>query len=134
MHAGKERHSQSRRSRRTAGTSPPGLDPAHERALNDALRRSLGTPEYVRYGWIWLSPGVASLSTSEKLDILRAVANFESFSTESDPRGVHESGAVDVAGRNLLWFIQRSAPRTIRDADNAEARWRSITIMCREEC
>jgi hypothetical protein len=65
------------------------LDAGRVAALNDILRRSLSG------GTLVLTAGIIALGRERQQMILDAIAAFDRFEPDNDPRGEHDFGAVD---------------------------------------
>jgi hypothetical protein len=99
--------------------------------LNDQLRvRGLG-------GRIVMTRGVHALTGADVSDLLKALATFQDFDSDSDPHGERDFGLVDYAGHEILWRIEYFADAELRFGSNDPAdpfvTERVLTIMLAEE-
>ena len=100
------------------------------RALNDLLRQTRTG------GRIMLTSGVAALGPDGVEAVLRAVAQFDTWSAANDPYDEHDFGAVEAAGQRVFWKIDYLTPDLMAGAeDPADPRTclRILTIMLASE-
>ena len=99
--------------------------------LNDQLRTT-GTG-----GQIVITRGVHSLVGADVTELLKALAAFADFDTDSDPHGERDLGIFDFAGAELLWKIDYYDGGELRfgsnDPANPDITERVLTIMLAEE-
>jgi hypothetical protein len=69
------------------------------RRLNDAFRTTMTG------GKVFLTAGVDALPSDVKAIVIRRVATFSEFTPDNDPRGEHDFGSFEVAGRKFFWKI-----------------------------
>lgn len=103
---------------------------ARIRALNDALRCEN------KQGTILLTSGVAALPPVQRVEILAALARFDSFDAGDDPYGEHDFGAFTVGGDRLLFKIDAyDLSGTVHSPDPAEpaVTRRVLTLMLAAE-
>lgn len=69
------------------------------RTLNDAFRKLRAS------GYVTLTLGVKALGSAALQQILRMVAEHDSFDARNDPYGEHDFGAIEWNGEKLFWKI-----------------------------
>ena len=69
------------------------------RALNDAFRID------PRQGRVVMTPEVASLPPADLTGLITAIQTFDDFTTDNDPYGEHDVGAVIIGGDRYFWKI-----------------------------
>jgi len=69
------------------------------RELNDCFRRTMTG------GRVMLTAGVDALPSDVKAMVIRRVATFSDFTSDNDPRGEHDFGNFDLAGRKFFFKI-----------------------------
>jgi len=106
------------------------------RGLNDRFRKGDTTIP----GQILITQGVQALvSGHEDEDIntvLAAVRRFDTFSTDNDPHGEHDFGALEFLGEKLFWKLDYYAPdmqHGSEDPADIAQTVRILTIMLAEE-
>ncbi|QAY96393.1 hypothetical protein CWB41_12175 [Methylovirgula ligni] len=72
---------------------------AEIRRLNDQLRTTFVG------GAILITPGVESLTISQRSALLALIRSFEAFTAGDDPYGEHDFGAVDFEGSKFFFKI-----------------------------
>lgn len=103
------------------------LDAGRIAKLNDILRRTLSG------GTLVLTAGVAALGRERQQIILTAIAAFDRFDPDNDP---HDFGAVEVAGKRVLWKIDyrdHSGRYASPDPADTSVTRRVLTVMLAEE-
>jgi hypothetical protein len=106
------------------------VDVSRNRALNDALRRSLAG------GVLMMTAGVIALGRAKQIAILDAVAAFDDFDADNDPYGERDFGALQVEGERILFKIDyygRSLTGHSLDPADPSITTRVLTIMLAEE-
>ncbi len=68
-------------------------------ALNDQFRQTF------RGGDVLLTSGVQSLPAHTRLELMKAVQTFSSFTEENDPHGEHDFGSLIVDGQTFFFKI-----------------------------
>ena len=100
------------------------------RDLNDRLRRdSLG-------GRRMVTQGVAALPRETVAAIMKAVAEFDTFTTDNDPYGEHDFGSLEVGLEHILWkiaYYDRSLRYHSPDPTDPNVTCRVLTVMLAEE-
>ncbi|NSX84344.1 DUF3768 domain-containing protein [Agrobacterium tumefaciens] len=69
------------------------------RDKNDAFRKSFSS------GRVLLTPGVTNLSDEQRRAVIVAVQKFDDFSSDNDPYGEHDFGAVPLEDAVFFWKI-----------------------------
>ncbi len=77
----------------------PGDRSAIIAQLNDDFRTGEGS------GRLAITQGVLALGNAEAVRVLAAVRAFDSFSSDNDPHGEHDFGAIDRDGTLIFWKI-----------------------------
>jgi methylmalonyl-CoA mutase N-terminal domain/subunit len=106
---------------------------------NDRFRKTWGA-DFTVPGQIVVTHGVASLSASAQVQIMRAVQTFDTFTEDNDPYGDHTFGAFEAieAGETvkLFWKIDLyDTEYTFGSAvpEDTTTTRRVLTIMQRSE-
>ena len=100
------------------------------RSLNDQLRCKR------RGGSIILTAGVKALGVEATHSILDAMACFDEFSNENDPRREHDFGSLDYEDKKVFWKIDYYDPSMTKGSENPadpNQTCRVLTIMLAEE-
>lgn len=91
-------------------TTTIDLDPVQEAARiaaqNDAFRHSILGNTLVTdapQGQFVMTRGVAGLGPDARLELIRRVAAFDTFNSDSDPQGWHEMGVIEFED-TTVWF------------------------------
>ena len=95
------------------------------RVLNDNFRSTfIG-------GRVLTTASVAELPIDTKARLFLAVQSFNGFSTENDPHGEHDFGAIELDGEQFFWKIDYYAPDLRMGAEYPEdpETARVMTIM-----
>ena len=99
--------------------------------INDAFRQNP-----TRLGRMIVTRCVMNLADRHDdafAQLIRAVRDFRAFTSDNDPYGEHDFGAIDLLGQKWFWKIDYFADETCtRGADNpghSEACFRVLTIM-----
>ena len=87
-----------------AGSLPKGMNMSDVRALrirhlNDAFRTTLVG------GKTFITPGVSALGPELSTAAISAVRSFGEFSSDNDPYGEHDFGAITIGDEKLFWKI-----------------------------
>jgi hypothetical protein len=103
---------------------------ARIRELNDQLRcKGLG-------GRIVITRGIQALGPDGMRDVLTAVARFDDFTEENDPRGEHDCAVLTVDGRRIIFkinYFDRDLRWHSPDASDPAVTERVLTVMLSEE-
>ena len=87
-------------------------------------------------GSVFVTRGVADLSTDDQAAILERVRCFDDFTPDNDPYGEHDFGAFDHNGQRICWKVD-AYDRDLRlgSPDPADPRVtkRVLTIMLASE-
>jgi hypothetical protein len=104
------------------------------RELNDAFRHKL--PRTGKGYRLNLTAGVASLGVTQVAQLLLSVRSFADFSSDNDPHGEHDFGAIDQDDIRVFWkidaydqWIQFGSP----DPTDPSLTTRVMTIMLASE-
>ena len=100
------------------------------RRLNDQLRcHKVGGRTYV-------SRGVAVLEFTSVVDILAAVASFDTFTNDNDPYGEHDCAVLTVGDHKVLFkidYYDLTLTSGSEDPSDPKVTSRVLTIMLAEE-
>jgi hypothetical protein len=111
-------------------TSKMDSQAQRERHLNDRLRREMP------HGSVRIRGEAKQFSNNQLLSITQLIQSFDNFKPDSDVSELHDNGAVEFEGIEVVWQIEANGKRVETapcDASN-EAAQRSIMIMLAEEC
>ncbi|GJD50517.1 hypothetical protein OPKNFCMD_3260 [Methylobacterium crusticola] len=106
------------------------LDVGRTRALNDILRRSLSG------GVLMLTAGIIALGRERQQAILDAIAAYDDFTPDNDPRGEHDFGALTVGGERVFFkidYYDRALSGGSADPSDSSITTRMLTIMLAHE-
>jgi hypothetical protein len=109
-------------------TSLPATDAI--RSLNDDFRRSFVG------GVVLLTAGVEALPNKVRRSLLKRVRDFDAFTSDNDPHGEHDFGAINEDGVRFFWKIDaydRDMSAHSPDPTNPGVTTRVLTIMFAEE-
>lgn len=98
--------------------------------LNDAFRRTFAG------GHVLITSGVQALASDVRAIAIRRVATFADFTGDNDPRGEHDFGSFDLAGRRFLWkidYYDENLRFGSEDPADLAKTTRVLTIMLGEE-
>jgi Protein of unknown function (DUF3768) len=99
--------------------------------LNDLCRKSMGVT-----GRLIQTPGFNALSAHVKSAIREKVETFDSFTSDNDPYGEHDFGAIEHEGNRTFWKIDYYALDMLHGSENPadpKQTVRVLTIMLAEE-
>ena len=99
--------------------------------LNDAMRQG-----DLQNGTITLTQGIQALGKSKVRDIAGAIAEFDTFTTDSDPHGEHDFGSFQAHGQTIFWkidYFDRQLTNHSPDPANPDVTHRVLTIMLASE-
>jgi hypothetical protein len=123
-------------------SAPNGGGADRIRELNDEFRAKgpiwasvLGRARPDEDGW-YITSGVSSFGPLFVLEVVGAVARFDSFNEDNDPHGEHDFGAVEIAGERIFWKIDYYDLQLRYGSDdpaNPDVTRRVITIMLASE-
>ena len=102
------------------------------RELNDALRKSFDP----KLGQTVLTSGVNSLPSDVRSIAIRKTVIFDAFTPENDPRGEHDFGNFELAGRRFFFKIDYYDPSLesgSEDPADPKKTMRVLTLMLAEE-
>jgi Protein of unknown function (DUF3768) len=106
------------------------VDVSRIRHLNDQLRRSLSG------GMLVMTKGIVALGAKRQMVILNAIAAFDDFSSDNDPYGEHDFGALTVDGTRVLFkvdYLDRGLTGHSPDPADPTVTARVLTVMLAEE-
>ena len=114
-----------------------GPDIAAIAAQNDAFRKlaCLGVaPDQAIAGRMHVTRSLAEAEDGFMAEAVKATGEFNSFSSENDPWGWHDFGAVDIRGEKVFWKLDLyEADSDFRygaeTPDNPATTIRVLTIM-----
>lgn len=98
--------------------------------LNDAFRRTF------RGGRVMMTPAVDEMPDCVKAEALVQVANFKTFTKDSDPYGEHDFGAFELVGRKFFWkidYYDTECRHGSEDPADAGKTTRVLTLMLASE-
>ena len=98
--------------------------------LNDHLRKS------DRGGHFVVTCGVRTLPDFDPVELMTAVAAFDSFDEANDPYGERDFGGVDLWGAELLWkidYYEHGSANASPDPADERVTNRVLTVMLAEE-
>ena len=94
--------------------------------LNDQFRSTLTG------GQILFTPTVDNLPGDEHEALWNAIQSFDNFTTENDPHGEHDFGAVEIQGEKYFWKIDYYDNQLMYhspDPTNPDLTKRVLTVM-----
>lgn len=98
--------------------------------LNDKLRKT------GRGGQVMVTRGVTALPGFDAVELMTALAAYDSFDEANDPHGERDFGGADLWGTELLWkidyFDHELASASPNPADESVT-GRVLTVMLAEE-
>ena len=100
------------------------------RELNDVFRTTWLT------GTVYLTSGVQSLEDATQSRVVEAVQGFDTFTSDNDPHGEHDFGAVTVDGHNVFWkidYYDLTMQYGSDDPANPAITKRALTVMLASE-
>jgi len=100
------------------------------RRLNDELRSTFCD------GTIVITSGVAALDPAIRSELLAAVRRFDAFSSDNDPYGEHDFGAIEIGGQTFFFKIDYyDCSLTFHSPDAADpaVTTRVLTVMRADE-
>lgn len=97
---------------------------ARVRDLNDQFRQDR------KGGYYRLTESMVALGYEKCTQVLQAIADYDGFTPDNDPPGLHDFGCVTVAGEPYFWNIDYLDKSEMNDsADPADA---SVTVRILE--
>lgn len=110
---------------------------------NDTFRKAVCYPDAALLaarrgisGQVLLTPGVSGVDDADRQAILKAVADFSTFTPDNDPYEDHTFGAIEIGDHKLFWKIDLydlAFKYGSEDPSNPRATRRVLTIMERSE-
>lgn len=103
---------------------------ARVRELNDVFRTTWLT------GTVLMTSGIRNLSDNIQSRIVEAVQRFTTFTTDNDPYGEHDFGAMTVNEHKVFWkidYYDLNMEYASDDPANPAVTKRVLTIMLAEE-
>ena len=101
------------------------------RQLNDELR----TGKCLN-GQIVITSGIAALGDAFKMEVAKAVSEFEAFTLDNDPHQEHDFGSIEVQGHKVFFkidYYDLDLEMHSPDASDPSVTARVLTIMLAEE-
>ena len=98
--------------------------------LNDNLRKT------ARGGQVVVTRGVTALPGFGAVELMAALAIYDSFDEANDPHGERDFGDVDLWGAELLWkidYYDHELTSASRDPADESLTARVLTVMLAEE-
>lgn len=99
--------------------------------LNDALRHGQGT-----HSTVVATAGIRQYGETYLARVSHAVATFDQFNEENDPRGEHDFGAITIDNVELFWkvdYFDLDLNAQSPDKANPDITHRVLTIMFANE-
>jgi len=81
------------------------------RELNDQFRQT------GEGGRIYITKGIMALPNYQMLSVIHAVRAFDAFTSDNDPHGEHDFGAITIAGQKVFWKIDYYQPNMEGELD-----------------
>jgi len=100
------------------------------RDLNDAFRRTFVG------GAVMITAGVEAMPVEQRRSLLAKVRAFDAFTSDNDPHGEHDFGAIDQGGVRCFWkidYYDRATEMGSPDPTDPAVTTRVLTIMLAEE-
>jgi hypothetical protein len=100
------------------------------RDLNDAFRSTFVG------GVVNVTQGIAALPAEVKAEVLRRVRDFSRFTSDNDPHGEHDFGAIDIHGSKFFWkldYYDRTLEAGSSDPADPRETTRVLTVMLASE-
>lgn len=101
------------------------------RELNDAFRKNLST------GHLYVTREFNVLPSKIKVEIIKAISQFNNFGDEIDPDNEHDFGFVSVDDIDIMFQIdclQANSNQICSNPNTAEQSRRVLSIMLTKEC
>lgn len=98
--------------------------------LNDKLRKT------GRGGQVVVTRGVTALPRFDAVELMAALAAFDSFDEANDPHGERDFGGVDLWGNELLWkidYYDNELTNASLDPADESVTARVLTVMLADE-
>ena len=111
------------------------------RDLNDRFRKSVPTGCDIP-GRVMLTSGIQELCNTDPESnkhlpkLFETIRTFDDFTSDNDPYGEHDFGALHFEGGRVFWKIDYYAPDMMHGADDpidVENTVRVLTVMLAEE-
>jgi hypothetical protein len=109
--------------------------------LNDQFRQAVPDDSGVP-GRVVMTSGIQALTNTETEPgkhlpkLFETIRSFNEFTSDNDPYGEHDFGALDFEGARVFWKIDYYAPDMMHGSDDptdVENTVRVLTIMLAEE-
>ena len=87
-------------------------------------------------GEIYVTRGVHDMGFEAMSTILLAVAQFNNFTEDNDPMGLHDFGSFDMFGKTFFWkidYYDSNKEYGSEDPTDPEKTFRVLTVMLAEE-
>jgi hypothetical protein len=99
--------------------------------LNNLARTAMGVA-----GRMFMTEGIAALSSADQSAIREKVERFDAFTPDNDPSGHHDFGSFDHNGQKVFWKIDywdRAMEFGSEDPSDPAVTTRVLTIMLASE-
>ncbi len=99
--------------------------------LNDLCRKAMGTA-----GRLMQTEGFNTLPLHVQSAIREKVETFDNFTSDNDPYGEHDFGAIEHEENRIFWKIDYYAPDMMHGSENPadpKQTIRVLTLMLAEE-
>ncbi len=108
--------------------SAPNVDEwkARVRDLNDQFRKDR------KGGFYRLTDSMVALGYEKCTEVLQAIADYDGFTPENDPPGLHDFGCITLAGGLYFWnidYLDKSETNDSPDPADASVTVRFLEIM-----
>jgi Protein of unknown function (DUF3768) len=99
---------------------------ARVRALNDQFRKDR------KGGFYRLTKSMVALGYEKCTEVLQAIADYDGFTAENDPPGLHNFGCIRLNGERYFWnidYFDKSETNESPDPADASVTVRFLNIM-----
>ena len=100
------------------------------REFNDDFRRTFVG------GTVVITAGVEAMSAEQRKSLLAKVRAFDAFTSDNDPHGEHDFGAIEEGEARCFWkidYYDREMTMHSPDAADPTVTTRVLTVMLAEE-
>lgn len=98
--------------------------------LNDQFRRDRNG------GYFCITDGIVKLGHPTYLEIIAAIADFDTFTPDNDPHHEHDFGELRIVGERVFWkidYYDKSQTYASPDPTDPSVTLRLLTIMLAAE-